>query len=189
MRTHLKEAHRSRPRASAESLESVRQTVGKRFSSELVDAVVTELAERGVVVVSGPGIRLPDHAPVLRPAEQDALESLRSVLESARLEPPPPAELAARVGVERDLLNDLLRLLVEQREIVAITPEIYVTRDAESEARRIVRTVAGHGSPASPAEFRAALTLTRKYLIPLLEHMDRNGVTRRTPQGRVAEDR
>ncbi len=189
VRTHLKEAHRSRPRASAESLESVRQTVGKRFSSELVDAVVTELAERGVVVVSGPGIRLPDHAPVLRPAEQDALESLRSVLESARLEPPPPAELAARVGVERDLLNDLLRLLVEQREIVAITPEIYVTRDAESEARRVVRTVAGHGSPASPAEFRAALTLTRKYLIPLLEHMDRNGVTRRTPQGRVAEDR
>ena len=91
------------------------------------------------------------------------------------------------IGVDRDVLNDLLRLLVERGEVVRVTPEIFLTRGAEARARDVVRRVAGTGAVA-PGAFRQALGLTRKYLIPLLEHMDRSGVTRRTPEGRVANE-
>ena len=39
-----------------------------------------------------------------------------------------------------------------------------------------------------PGEFRQALGVTRKHLIPLLEYMDRVGVTRRTPEGRILNE-
>jgi len=47
----------------------------------------------------------------------------------------------------------------------------------------------GGGKAMAPGEFRQALGLTRKYLIPLLEHMDRAGVTKRTSEGRVVVER
>jgi selenocysteine-specific elongation factor len=121
-------------------------------------------------------------------AEEAASRELVQILAAAGLAPPSPAEMTARIGVEREVLNDLLRLLVEREEIVAITPEMIVTRETEETARRVVRMVAGKGHPASPGDFREALGVTRKYLIPLLEYMDRIGVTRRTSEGRIASD-
>lgn len=181
---HLAAAHGVRPRSAAESLESVRAGLSVRFSTDLVDEVVGTLQAEGRVIVAGPGIRLAEHAVRLTDCEAEALSSLRAVLSSAGLSPPPPAELAGRLGVDRELLNDLLNLLLEQDEIVRVTPEIFVTRDSEARARETVRRIASAGATA-PGDFREALGLTRKYLIPLLEHMDRAGVTRRTPAGRV----
>jgi selenocysteine-specific elongation factor len=149
--------------------------------------VVAALAGTGEVVVDGPGIRLAGHEAGLSEEEARAMGDLERALAHADLAPPSPAELAVRLGLGRDVLNDLLRLLVERGKVVRVTPEIFVTRDAEARARSLIRTMASAGVVA-PGEFRAALGLTRKYLIPLLEHMDRAGVTRRTPEGRVLTD-
>ncbi|NNF06662.1 MAG: hypothetical protein HKN21_07870 [Candidatus Eisenbacteria bacterium] len=36
------------------------------------------------------------------------------------------------------------------------------------------------------ADLREAFAMSRKYLVPVLEHFDKQGVTRRTGDGRVA---
>jgi selenocysteine-specific elongation factor len=41
------------------------------------------------------------------------------------------------------------------------------------------------GQEYGPAELRAVVGVSRKYLIPLLEYFDRVGVTERRGQGRV----
>jgi selenocysteine-specific elongation factor len=119
-------------------------------------------------------------------AEEAASRELVQILSAAGLAPPSPSEMTARIGIGREVLNDLLKLLVERKEIVSITPEMIVTRETEETARRVVRMIAGQGNPAAPGDFRDALGVTRKYLIPLLEYMDRIGVTRRTSEGRIA---
>ncbi len=47
-----------------------------------------------------------------------------------------------------------------------------------------MRGVLEGGRVASPSELRQALAVSRKYLIPLLEHLDAVGLTRRTAAGR-----
>jgi selenocysteine-specific elongation factor len=184
---HLGDAHQRRKRASTESLESVRAGLSGRFSPELIDRVVEALAGTGEVVVDGPGIRLTSHAADLSEDEEGAMRRLVDTLSEAELAPPSPAELATLIGVARDVLNDLLRLLIERGEVIRVTPEIFVTRAAEARARATIRKIADAGA-VTPGEFRTALGLTRKHLIPLLEHMDRVGVTRRTTEGRVLSD-
>jgi len=185
----LQRAHEIRRRASAESLESVRASISVRYSVPLIDFAIESLTSSGAVVLRGPTIRLPGHEAELDVAEEAASRELVRILSAAGLAPPSPSEMTARIGVEREVLNDLLRLLVERKEIVSITPEMIVTRETEEAARRVVRMIAGQGNPASPGDFREALGVTRKYLIPLLEYMDRIGVTRRTSEGRIAGDR
>ncbi len=184
----LERAHEIRRRASAESLESVRASISVRYSVPLIDFAIESLTSTGAVVLRGPTIRLPGHEAELDAAEEAASRELVQILSAAGLAPPSPSEMTARIGVEREVLNDLLRLLVEREEIVSITPEMIVTRETEETARRVVRMIAGQGNPASPGDFREALGVTRKYLIPLLEYMDRIGVTLRTSEGRIARD-
>jgi selenocysteine-specific elongation factor len=184
---HLLTAHRLRRRASAEPLESVRAGLSGQFSADLIDHVIETLASGGDVVVEGPGIRLAVHEAGLSDTEEAAMSNLRNILAAAELAPPSPPELSTMIGVDRDVLNDFLRLLVERGEVVRVTPEIFVTRAAEARARDAVRRVAG-AEAVGPGVFRQTLGLSRKYLIPLLEHMDRTGVTRRTPEGRVANE-
>ncbi len=184
----LQRAHEIRRRASAESLESVRASISVRYSVPLIDFAIESLTSTGAVVLRGPTIRLPGHEAELDAAEEAASRELVQILSAAGLAPPSPSEMTARIGVEREVLNDLLRLLVERKEIVSITPEMIVTRETEETARRLVRMIAGQGNPASPGDFREALGVTRKYLIPLLEYMDRIGVTLRTSEGRIARD-
>lgn len=184
---HLAAAHGLRRRSSAESLEAVRAGLAVRFSTDLVEFAVRTLAAAGEVVVDGPGIRLAGHEPALIDSEEQALRSLEALLVAADLAPPPPSDLASAIGVDRELLNDLLKLLVERGLAVRVTPEMFVMRSAEERARETIRALSSSG-PVQPGEFRQALGLSRKHLIPLLEHMDRVGVTRRTPEGRIPID-
>ena len=184
---HLRAAHHRKRRASAEPLESLRAGLSGRFSAELIDHVVSGLAAAGEVVVDGPGIRLAGHEAGLSEDEERAMRELEQALLEADLAPPSPAELALLIDVSRDVLNDLLRLLVERGQVVRVTPEMFVAQQAEARARATIRSMVSAGAVA-PGEFRVALGLTRKHLIPLLEHMDRVGLTRRTPEGRVLKD-
>lgn len=185
--SHLREAHSRKRRVSTIPLESLRAGLASRYSPDLLGRVVDGLVRDGTLSVDGPGVRLVEHEVELRPEEARAERLLLDVLGSAGLAPPDPAELSANLDVDRDLLNDLLGLLLEKGEIVRVSPEIFVTRAEEERATKIVREIAKEG-PSSPGSFRAALGLTRKHLIPLLEHMDRRGVTRRTAEGRIAGD-
>ncbi len=182
----LRNAHERRKRASSESLESVRVGLSARFAPGLVDEVIAGLASSGHVRVEGPAIRLAGHEPDLSEVEQRLLQSLEDTLSEAGLTPPSPADLASALDADRDLLNDLLKLLLERGTIVRVTPEIYLTRRAEEDARRTIERIASSGA-VGPGEFREALGLTRRHLIPLLEYMDRAGVTRRTAEGRVLQ--
>lgn len=186
---HLRAAHAARPRASGEPLESVRAALAGRYNDAGTDEVILRLARAGAVTVSGPSIRLSDHRPALSAREQQALEQIRRVLDGSGLEPPAPAELSRGVDVGDDAFRDLLRLLTERGEVVPVTPDLYVTAEHELRAREAVRgLLEAADTPLPPGAFRTVLASTRKYLIPLLEHMDRLGVTRRTPEGRVRGD-
>ena len=184
---HLRIAHGLRKRSSSESLEAVRAGLSVRFSTDLVEFAVGTLASAGEVIVSGPGIRLAGHVPGLSDSEEQALRDLEAALVVADLAPPPPSDLATALGVDRELLNDLLKLLVERGLAVRVTPDMFLTRSAEERARETIRRLSSSAA-VPPGEFRQALGVTRKHLIPLLEYMDRVGVTRRTPEGRILNE-
>ena len=57
----------------------------------------------------------------------------------------------------------------------------------EAAVQEVRKTLAGQGG-LGPADFREALPVTRKHLIPLLGWMDREGVTIRRSDGREVLD-
>ena len=81
-----------------------------------------------------------------------------------------------------------LRLLAQQGIVVAVGRDRYYARAAFDREREAVLRVLRELGGASPAVIRERLGRSRKWLIPLLEQLDRDGVTVRRGDVRVLAD-
>lgn len=156
-----------------------------------IPAAVLELAckrmdKAGTLVRDGAAVRLPDFTP-----RADADEQTRGVLLSrvreARFEPPTAPELEVAMGLPSKSFRELLAALVRSGELIHVAPKIYFERSVYDDATRIVLEGIAEADGISTQQAKARLgDLSRKYLIPLLESMDRRGITARVGEVRKA---
>jgi selenocysteine-specific elongation factor len=109
-------------------------------------------------------------------------EVVTRVVELVRdAEPTPPtvAELAAD-GASASLIDAAVR----SGALIRISPELVLTDGFVRRAEALVRQAGDRGATVSAV--REGLGTTRKYAVPLLEYLDRSGVTRREGDVRFA---
>lgn len=185
LRHELARMHRENRRSAAVSLEALRNAVADDVHGGLIERALDELAAGGEIVVEGPRVRLPDHRPRLTGEEASTAEEIRDRIDEGGLEPPMVPDLKDGLGLDERVLHDLLTLLEEAGDLVAVTPELYLSAGWEERLRERAREVLEHhASPVPVSPFKERLDVSRKYLIPYLEHLDRVGITRRTGDGR-----
>ncbi|HEX3641687.1 MAG TPA: SelB C-terminal domain-containing protein, partial [Ktedonobacteraceae bacterium] len=153
---------------------------------EAVSAVETFL-NRGAENTAHVGglIRLPDFTPSFTSVQQQQIELLlRRFYESSETSekvctPLGWADAEAIVG------SEVLNALIEQGQIVKLAGGILFLREKYTDAIvRLVGYVREHGS-MTVSEARDLLGTTRKYIVPLLEHMDALRITRRQGDQRL----
>jgi selenocysteine-specific elongation factor len=103
----------------------------------------------------------------------------------AGFEAPGNLELAKALGTKPQVVAGLVQHLLKGGALVRLSPDIVVH---SAVLARIEETVAVQkGRTMSVGDFRDLLGLSRKYLIPLLEYLDRRRRTRRVGDVRVVE--
>jgi selenocysteine-specific elongation factor len=144
---------------------------------------IDELVAEGALVRVGEIVSLPGHAPVgPSPAVLAAMDRLVRALDV--LTPPSLAEAARAVGCP----GDGIRALEAASRIVLLDDDLaYATTTYAALEDRAVALAAA--APLTPAAFRDATGTSRKYVMAILEDLDRRGVLRRTPDGHVPGSR
>ena len=105
---------------------------------------------------------------------------------NAGLAPPDRAELAAATGAGDEVLDRMVRLLIREGRLERVDALLFST-DALDRLRREVAAL-GRGAEQvriDVAAFKDRYGVTRKFAIPLLEHLDRMRVTRRVGRERI----
>jgi selenocysteine-specific elongation factor len=140
---------------------------------------------RGRVEREGSLVRLKGWVAGAGAAARELQSAILAALEKAGPEPPTVGELASRF--EGQDVAAALRLLARQGTVIAVGPDRYYAAAAlDLERRRLVSVLEEVGA-ATPAALRDRLGRSRKWLIPLLEWADREGVTvRQGDQRRLA---
>jgi len=150
---------------------------------EVVSSVETFL-NRGVENIAHTGglIRLPGFMPRFTPVQQQQVELLLSrFYESSESLYTPPVWTDAETIVDLEVLNSL----VEQGQLVKLAGGILFPCKKYTEAVvQLVGYVREYGS-ITVSEARDLLGTTRKYIVPLLEHMDALRITRRQGDQRL----
>jgi selenocysteine-specific elongation factor len=147
---------------------SSHQKPGPAAGSEVVEALVAD----GRLVADGPALRLPGHAERLDPAQQALVDRVEQAAGAAGVGLLGEAALA-ELGADRKGTALLVRLGV----LVSVAPGGYLGRSALEGAVETLRRSFPEGRSFAATEAKEALGTTRRTAIPLLEHLDRTGVT------------
>lgn len=151
-----------------------------RLEETFLEAVYQQLVEEERVHrLRGGRLSLPGYEPPIPEGERQALEKYRKYLSEHLFEAARNEDLAPMLGTSEALIGKLQSLLVDRGELVRLTPDVVLLEEAILEA---VRRLAAHHETAGPfsaAEAKDLLGTTRKFAIPLLEYLDKQGWTRR----------
>lgn len=158
----------------------------KGLVSELLQR---EEAEGRVVLEAGGMIALAGREVALDPAQAKLRGEILERMVAGRLQPPSPAELADQIGAPRAEVDTVLQLCVDEGSIERVGGELFMAAEIMAEAREAVTSNCERNGHLEIPELRDALQSTRKFLIPLLEHFDTEGLTLRQAGRRVLKRR
>lgn len=162
----------------------VRRTLPKRTAPALVESLIEWLVGKGVLEEEGPLLRLAGFRPSLDERQRVIHESIIDLLEEGGLTPPELSSWPEELRSDPDLM-ELIRLLEGEGTIIELRPEIYILSAQFEEVTRKVREHFQDRGPLRAQEFREAIPVSRKFLIPILERLDMQGITRRVDDHRV----
>jgi selenocysteine-specific elongation factor len=168
------------------SREALRVSLGRRVRAETFRAVLAELTAQKKVEVQGETVKPAGAEVSLLPEEAKAKEQIESAFATAGLTVPGVKEVLASLAVEPRRAEKLLRILLQEKNLVRVTPELIFHHQALARLKERLRTYRkGRGERISVPAFKELAGITRKYAIPLLEYLDRERVTRRAGDERV----
>ncbi len=175
----LARLHDQRPRQSGIGRAALVAALGDLGHDSLVAGLIDRMRAAGSLVGDGRTVALKGHEPKLSQGERKLKAELAEAVRAGGLTPPEAADLATIGGPRAAVVPELLALLVEEQRLVEVSRTLYFDADAEAELRRTVADRLADGSALTMAEMRDLLKTTRKYAVPIGEHLDRIGWTRR----------
>jgi selenocysteine-specific elongation factor len=178
----LTTAHALAPTRAAASVGGVRKGLAKDHSGDLIAHAEQVLAQEGLIRLEGAKVALASHDPLANLSANSLvrLGEIEARLLQAGLMPPDVATVA---GSDEEAFA-LMAFLVETGRAVALRNGALrqTLTFHHSALLAAVPKLRGHFPPPqsfATGEARAALETTRKYIVPVLEYLDRLGLTRR----------
>ncbi|MCA9737662.1 MAG: selenocysteine-specific translation elongation factor, partial [Gemmatimonadetes bacterium] len=180
----VREALTADPLAPGVAPEAARQAAGGGPVAEMaLDARI----QGGVLELAEGLLRPVGHRVDPGPDERRRLDRMAAGYRSAGLEAPTVEAVAA--AVEEPDPWPLVRHLEREGVLTRVESELFVWSSALREASdRVVEELGGREG-LGPQDFKGALPLSRRHLLPILGYLDREGVTRRDQAGRTVSTR
>lgn len=160
------------------------------LSSQLGRAVPADIAAHVAEMLIG-AKKLEREAELLRRPKKvdpgsEARARVKAVLEAAGLEPPAVGVLEKESGLPAAKFRELLGAMIKSGEVVNAGSQIFFARAAFDQAAARVLEACKRDGELSAAKAKELLGLSRKFLIPLLEAMDKAQITVRVGEVRKA---
>jgi selenocysteine-specific elongation factor len=175
----LAEYHRTYPLRPGMPREELRSRVAA--PPRLFPHALARLGAEGTLTDREGLVRASTHAIVLTPEQELRAQRVIERLNAGKFAPPSIAELPPDVRPE----PELLRALAEQGRLVLADEELAFAPEAFAEMRDQVVSVLRDRGKITVADARDLFGSSRKYVLALLELLDRQHVTRRVGDDRV----
>jgi selenocysteine-specific elongation factor len=145
------------------------------LSQPVYQRALVRLVDESIVVDERQSLRLPDHEITLTEKME---EEASAYLNSLQKDPYSPS-------ADAKVSQELLSVLIDQGKVVRVADGVIFAASAYKEMTdRIVEHLKAQGS-ITVADARTMFDSSRKYILPLMEHLDQQQITRRNGDERV----
>ncbi|MGE3173194.1 MAG: selenocysteine-specific translation elongation factor [Planctomycetota bacterium] len=165
-------------RAAAASIKRTAVRATKTLPQPLIEALFDRLQQQQRVRPGSQGqVLFLDRLRPLPPAEQARLDALVEACAQRGFKPPDLAELTAATGLAGDQLLGLIDRARDESRLEPVGEHFYAWSVVRKALHAIRANCLRHDEALDIPELRDELDTSRKYLIPLLEHVDALGLT------------
>ncbi len=184
MLDHLADFHKRQAMKQGVARGELGSTWGKGLAPKLLHFLVERLLRTGKLAQEQELLRLPGHSVSLATDQAQLRERLLAAYEAGGLTPPNLVDVLGPLGLTFKDAQPVYKHLQDQGLIARIKEDMYFsTNSLETLKGRVVAYFAT-AKELGPPEFRELTQLSRKFLIPLLEYLDKEKVTIRVGEKR-----
>lgn len=159
---------------------------GRNLPAKLVYFIVERLVRNKAIVAEQDSVRLPSHAVSLAADEVSFRAALVSAFKDAGITPPLLKDVLEANNVSAKDAAPMLKLLQEEGVLVRVKDDMYYEKSALNIIHGKLKEWFAAHEDMVPNDFRDLTGLSRKFTIPLLEYFDKERITMRVGDKRVA---
>jgi selenocysteine-specific elongation factor len=186
LREAVLQFHHANPLSDGVNKEELRARAAHDAGPEIFQAALDQAVVAGELAVAGDIVKRAGHSVNLNQEEADARRKIENAFENAGLMPPEPSVVFADLGLNPKRAQNLLQLLIREKVLVKVSEGIILHSKSMALLLQLLeKRKREHGPRLRVPAFKELTGVTRKWAIPLLEHFDRTGVTRREADARV----
>jgi selenocysteine-specific elongation factor len=176
--------HEKYPLRSGLPLATARAKYFARLSQKQLAALIDIWRAHGLMRLEDGWLSLTDFLPQPHAAQREWLKRIEADYQEYLFSPPDWPEEMERLKVPAEQQAELLLWLGEQGLLTKVAEGVYFHTQAITAARDTLSRFQG-AEGFTLAEARDALATSRKYALPLLEHFDREKITKRIGEKRI----
>jgi selenocysteine-specific elongation factor len=171
-------AHKQTPERAGIDLSELRSAL-RIPDAEVLESLVADLC-KGDFVRKGSVVAWTSHRPTLPAHLQPVEKRIRETLTGQPFDPP------SRKAIESDpRARQVVRFLIENGDVTELALDVVLLRESFERMKSQVAEFISKNGPATVSELRQALGSSRRIMVPLLERLDRDGITRRVGDKRT----
>jgi selenocysteine-specific elongation factor len=173
----LRGFHGSHPLVPGMDMEELRAKLSFELPPKIFRVLVDGLINDRTIAKEENLLRLAAHRVQLGGQEKTLMERIKKILNEQPMAPPDLKEIEKQLGINRNKLTEVMRLLEREGSVVRVAADLYFTAGSVGKVRGVLREYLSEKGEISAASFRDLIGSSRKYIIPLLEYFDRDGLT------------
>lgn len=181
----VREFHEARPLAQGISKEELKRRLLPDASGPIFNFLLERLQRNGTLESRGGTVALAGMAPRLGERQQAARDAILEWAEAQPFQAIPLEELSRKLNAAVAEVKEVYYFLLQQGELVRINEELALTPRQLTRIVDRLRASFPGGRPFSVPEFKDLFGISRKFAIPVLEHFDRERLTRRDGDSRI----
>ncbi|MBI2214701.1 MAG: selenocysteine-specific translation elongation factor [Acidobacteria bacterium] len=163
--------------------ELLQRILPRGVDSAIATFALADLQREKIIVVEGDQVDVPGRSKRLSGVEGDLARTIEARFLEGGLKPPPVSELIQTINQKNKVIEGVVGYLVKTGALVRIAETVLIHKDAVAAART---ELARHkGETIDVGWFKEKFDLSRKIAIPLLEHFDKIGATKRQGDSRL----
>ncbi len=183
--SQLKAHHARHPLKQGLLKEELRIKLPKEMNPRLYSFIIEELVKKNMINITREFLSLPEHKPVLKDSQKNLRDNIFLLYKNGGRTPPTRKELIEKLKVQSKAADSILGILVREGGLVKLNEEIFYEA---GELNRLVGEIKDQmekNGEITIKDCKDVTGLSRKFMIPVFEYLDRSKITLRMGDKRV----
>ncbi len=181
----LKAFHARNPLKPGLLKEEITAGLPRGTNPRLYSFVLDRLMQEERIRITKEFLSLPEHNTVLQGDQQDLKNNIQTLYKKGGHTPPTRRELIEQLNIQEKEAASILDLLVREGTLIKLNEDLLYNAEVLSRIVQQARTLMEKDGEMTIKNFKELTGLTRKFIIPLFEYMDKARITLRMGDKRV----